>query len=86
VKFFTISFQGSSGSEAIDSSNPHDPESDEYLKEHARRCALTIYHLLFVDYNLKVKGISKLRVVDASIMPDIVSGNTNACVIMIAEC
>ena len=38
-----------------------------------------------VDASLRVKGIERLRVIDASIMPTVVSGNTNATVIMIGE-
>jgi choline dehydrogenase-like flavoprotein len=38
-----------------------------------------------VSADLKVKGMAQLRVADASVMPTVVSGNTNASVIMIAE-
>ena len=38
-----------------------------------------------VDPNLKVRGVDSLRVVDASVFPGIVGGNTNAPIVMVAE-
>ena len=69
---------------------------DEATLEWVRRTAVTIYHptgtckmgtdeMAVVTPNLKVKGIEGLRVADASIMPRITSGNTNAPAIMIGE-
>ena len=70
--------------------------SEEAIIEHIKRRVETVYHpvgtckmgsdeMAVVDEALRVHGIEGLRVVDASIMPTIVSGNTNAPVIMIAE-
>ena len=62
------------------------------MLEYIREDASTTYHPTstcrigsVVDENLKVLGVSGLRVVDASVMPFVVSGNTNAATIMIAE-
>jgi choline dehydrogenase-like flavoprotein len=66
--------------------------SDEDLMAFARETAFTIYHPTstcaigaVVDPRLKVLGVDGLRVVDASVMPTVVRGNTNAPTIMIAE-
>jgi len=48
-------------------------------------CAMGIGPEAVVDPQLRVRGIERLRVVDASIMPDLISAHINACVLMIAE-
>ncbi len=70
--------------------------SEEELRDYTRKAAFTYHHQVgtckmgvnstaVVDPELRVYGVEGLRVVDASIMPSITSGNTNAPTIMIAE-
>jgi choline dehydrogenase-like flavoprotein len=69
-----------------------EPPSDALLENMALHYSTTVYHLTctcrlgdVVDPRLRVMGVANLRVADASIMPEIVSGNTNAACIMIGE-
>jgi choline dehydrogenase len=73
-----------------------DAQTDDALLAHLRRGVSTYYHpvgtckigtdaMAVVDPRLRVQGIANLRVADASVMPSIVSGNTNAPVLAIAE-
>ena len=71
---------------------PGDVPYDALLEDLARHYALTVYHETstfrmgdVVDAELRVKGVRRLRVADASVMPNVTSGNTNAPTIMIGE-
>jgi choline dehydrogenase-like flavoprotein len=74
--------------------NEHMPDAE--LEQFVRQYAKTVYHpvgtcrmgtdaMAVVDPQLRVRGVGRLRVCDASVMPTICSGNTNAPTIMIAE-
>ena len=69
-----------------------DTPSDELLEDLARHYSSTVYHATstcrmgaVVDERLRADGVANLRIADASVMPNVVSGNTNAACIMIGE-
>jgi len=75
-----------------------DKVNDAELAAHARRFAKTVYHPVgtcrmgrdgdpdaVVGNDLKVRGVECLRVADASVMPTLISGNTNAAVLVVAD-
>lgn len=69
-----------------------DEPSEALLEDMARHYSYTVYHPTttcrmgsVVDEHLRVEGVANLRVADASVMPNVVSGNTNAASIMIGE-
>jgi choline dehydrogenase len=75
---------------------PVDPTDDAAFEDSIRRLSDSQYHpvgtckmgsdpLAVVDARLRVHGLSGLRVIDASVMPTIIGGNTNATTIMIGE-
>jgi len=79
-----------------DTQRPVDINDDADIEQAMRELADTVYHpvgtckmgdddMSVVDSNLKVHKMKGLRVVDASIMPTLVGGNTNAPTIMIGE-
>jgi choline dehydrogenase len=69
-----------------------DQQSEEDLRRAAGAIGTTIFHPVgtaamgsVIDAELRVRGVERLRVIDASVMPAITSGNTNAPTMMIAE-
>lgn len=69
-----------------------DAQLDVFLQRNARTachpsgtCAMGVHSGAVVDAALRVHGVENLRIADASVMPNIVSGNLNAPTIMIAE-
>jgi choline dehydrogenase-like flavoprotein len=70
--------------------------ADDAIEAYVRQRAKTVYHpsgtcrmgrdeLAVVDARMRVHGVARLRVCDASVMPSLVSGNTNAPTVMLAE-
>ena len=95
----TSAFDGLHGRLLVqNTASPHPYDSDKFWEWYIRQSTLSLHHPVgtcrmgsrddpsaVVHPKLRVKGVERLRVVDASVMPEIVSGNTNAPTIMIAE-
>ncbi|MBK19271.1 MAG: dehydrogenase [Rhodospirillaceae bacterium] len=75
-----------------------DNTSDEAIDAHVRKTMITVHHpigtckmggeddpMAVVDAELRVRGVENLRVIDTSVMPDLIGGATNAPIIMMAE-
>lgn len=75
-----------------------DKNTDADIDDHIRKTSITVHHplgtckmgidsdpLAVVDPELRVRGAEGLRVIDAAVMPDMITGNINAAVVMIAE-
>lgn len=82
----------------LESCKKHEKDTDDFLECYTRHMTFSLYHPTstakmgplhekdtVVDPELRVKNIERLRVIDASVMPNIVRGNTNAPTIMIGE-
>ena len=74
----------------------HDKSSDAVLTEFMHQAGMNLHHpvgtcrmgedpMAVVDSRLRVRGVAGLRVIDASVMPAVTTGNTNAPAIMIGE-
>jgi len=85
-------FEPFRGAQIMGNANQSDDETMQSIRQHCE----TLYHpsctckmgndtLAVVDAELRVRGIEGLRVIDASVMPTVIGGNTNAPTIMIAE-
>lgn len=95
----TSAFNGIRGRLLVETAaSPYPYDTDRFWRWYIKQSTLTLHHPVgtcrmgslsdstaVVDPQLRVKGVRNLRIADASVIPEIVSGNTNAPTIMIAE-